>query len=59
MNSFVNHQITKNVIFVEVENMLVDAVYGIMGKDILGQESFEGRNTRNTFHAVTAFHTCI
>lgn len=27
MNDFVNHQITKNVIFIEVESMLVDTVY--------------------------------
>lgn len=27
MNDFLNHQIAKNVIFVEVENMLVDSVY--------------------------------
>lgn len=30
MNDFVNHQIAKNVIFVEVENMLVDTVYEML-----------------------------
>ena len=30
MNDFVNHQITKNVIFIEVEAMLVDTVYELL-----------------------------
>lgn len=30
MNDFVNHQIAKNVIFVEVEGMLVDSVYDVL-----------------------------
>ncbi len=30
MNDFVNHQIAKNVIFVKVENMLVDTVYEML-----------------------------
>ena len=30
MNDFVNHQIAKNVIFIEVESMLVDTVYEML-----------------------------
>lgn len=30
MNDFVNHQIAKNVIFVEVESMLVDTIYEVL-----------------------------
>ncbi len=30
MNDFVNHQIAKNVIFIEVESMLVDTVYELL-----------------------------
>lgn len=30
MNDFINHQISKNVIFVEVESMLLDAVYEML-----------------------------
>ena len=30
MNDFVNHQIAKNVVFVEVESMLIDTVFGLL-----------------------------